>query len=204
MKQNVQWRNGNMIEDKRSIMLVSVLDFLETQDMETVMKFLEGDKVSADRSIEEGKTSFLLTQIKDIRVKQMLDNANKFVMQYCIDNYAPSIGVNFKVNKWIREPEFIKWKPGGGLAPHIDGSERIAPPDLTIGCLIYLNDEYLGGEIYFPDYDYLIKPKRGDLIIFPCHFMHEVKLIQNDGKKTCRYTLPLFYTFLCEELKTNV
>lgn len=189
-----------MIEDKRSIMLVSVLDFLETQDMQSVMNFLIGDKLSSDRSIEEGKTSFLLSQIKDIRVKQVLDNANKFVMQYCIDNYAPSIGVKFIMNKWIREPEFIKWKPGGGLAPHIDGNERIAPPDLTIGCLIYLNDDYEGGEIYFPEYDYLVKPKKGDLIIFPCHFMHEVKVVQNN----CRYTLPLFYTFLCEELEQNV
>lgn len=33
--------------------------------------------------------------------------------------------------------------------------------------LVYLNEEFEGGELVFPDYDLTIKPKAGDLLMFP-------------------------------------
>jgi predicted 2-oxoglutarate/Fe(II)-dependent dioxygenase YbiX len=45
--------------------------------------------------------------------------------------------------------------------------------------VLYLNDDYLGGEIEFPHYDVKIKPEAGTLVLFPSnyayrHIAHEV------------------------------
>ena len=61
-----------------------------------------------------------------------------------------------------------------------------------IATLIYLNDDYLGGEIYFPDYDISIKPEAGDLVSFPDtpDFVHGVRTILSGT----RYTAPRWFT----------
>jgi hypothetical protein len=36
-----------------------------------------------------------------------------------------------------------------------------------------LNDDYEGGELYFPRFDLTIKPKKGDIIISPSNYIYE-------------------------------
>jgi hypothetical protein len=57
--------------------------------------------------------------------------------------------------------------------------------------LLYLNDEYTGGELYFPKQDISIKPKTGSLIFFEGdeNRPHEVKEI----KTGYRYNMVTFY-----------
>ena len=45
--------------------------------------------------------------------------------------------------------------------------------------MVYLNDDYDGGELNFPDYSLKIKPKKGDIITFPTNamYLHEVKKV---------------------------
>lgn len=43
----------------------------------------------------------------------------------------------------------------------------------TVSMVGYLNDEYVGGEIYFPRFDLTIKPDAGDLVIFPSTYIYE-------------------------------
>lgn len=59
--------------------------------------------------------------------------------------------------------------------------------------LAYLNDDYEGGELYFPDLDFGIKPKKGMLITFPgnLHYVHGVAPIT----KGTRYTLSQWCKF---------
>ena len=93
------------------------------------------------------------------------------------------------------------------LAPHSDwrlsdGSPHpLTLPQFTIGSLIYINKDYAGGEINFPDYDFKLDPQPGDLILFPCQYMHEVlQVLPLEGKeKANRYTMPVFYWFDLEE-----
>mgnify|MGYP000379967471 FL=1 len=55
--------------------------------------------------------------------------------------------------------------------------------------VFYLNDDYDGGELFFPEFDLTIKPKLGDLITFPTNsmYMHAVKEV----KSGTRYTIAL-------------
>lgn len=183
-----------MIEDHRSIFKISISDFLQMQEMQHIFNFLQNQENGKAKSI------FKLTEIKDIRVKQVLNTVNNYALTICKEKYAQVLDVSFQKTTWIREPELVKWEPGSSLPPHIDGPGRIEPPQLTVGGLVYLNDNYSGGELYFPDQDVIIKPSAGDLVFFPCHFYHEVKVVGADGEYPYRYTLPLFYTFICEEI----
>jgi hypothetical protein len=56
-----------------------------------------------------------------------------------------------------------------------------------LSILIYLNDDYGRGELYFPSQDYWIKPKTGDIITFPgsLYYTHGVTAIEG---KILRYT----------------
>lgn len=80
-----------------------------------------------------------------------------------------------------------KFMPGWGMHEHYDASR---PND--IATLVYINDDYTGGEIYFPAYDISYKPEPGDLLCFPDNpdFIHGVKEIK-DG---IRYTTPRWFT----------
>lgn len=51
-------------------------------------------------------------------------------------------------------------------------------------CLIYLNDEYEGGETFFPRQQLLFKGEIGDLIFFPSTFTHPhiAKEVKNGNK----------------------
>lgn len=80
-----------------------------------------------------------------------------------------------------------RFEPGAGMHEHFDSSK---PND--IATLIYLNDNYEGGEIYFPDYGISFKPKPGDLLCFPDNpdFVHGV----NPLSGSIRYTVPRWFT----------
>jgi hypothetical protein len=80
-----------------------------------------------------------------------------------------------------------RFEPGWGMHEHFDASK---PND--IATLIYINNDYLGGDIYFPEYDISHKPEPGDLLTFPDNpdFIHGVKSI-SEG---IRYTTPRWFT----------
>jgi hypothetical protein len=101
------------------------------------------------------------------------------------------------------------WHPGEKQDPHSDceaifsrnqhdGELVMAPINnfssifIEYAALTYLNDEYEGGEIYFPDYDLEVKPLPGELIFFPGtqHYMHGVREVVSGN----RYALMTFFT----------
>ena len=72
--------------------------------------------------------------------------------------------------------------------------------DLAI--LAYINDDFEGGELYFPDFDYHFKPKRGSIVMFPgsLYYVHGVTPIT----KGTRYTLSNWCRFdFYEEARLN-
>lgn len=189
----VQLASGELIEDKKAIFVMNIADYLNSKNFSSVMSFLDNVEVEKGK----GKKVTLLSEIEDAEVKKFVSDANEYVKEITANRYSQVIDVNFLSCTWVREPELVKWEPSSILAAHIDGDEKQAPPLITLGALIYLNDDYKGGELIFPEYDITIKPKFGDLVIFPCHYLHEVGILSSEDKY--RYTLPLFYSFLYEE-----
>ena len=87
-------------------------------------------------------------------------------------------------------PSMVKWRVGNGINPaHIDRTEYGKTYDIS--SLLYLNDSYAGGSIYFPNQDKTIRPVKGNLIFFPSdsNLPHGVTTVE-EGE---RYTMPNFW-----------
>jgi predicted 2-oxoglutarate/Fe(II)-dependent dioxygenase YbiX len=83
---------------------------------------------------------------------------------------------------------------GYEMQPHIDTINDYGLFDyLKYAAVVYLNDLYEGGEIYFPNIGYSYSPKKGDLIMFPANseeYLHGVSKVLNGN----RYTLAYWYS----------
>jgi len=95
-------------------------------------------------------------------------------------------------------PSIVRWRIGDGQNPHadkqeIDGSPNPYPEN-DIASLVYINDHYEGGEIYFPNQKLKFKPAAKSLVFFPgdVNYLHGVTEV-TDG---VRYTMPNFWKVL--------
>lgn len=72
-----------------------------------------------------------------------------------------------KMNYW-EAMNFIKYNKGQYFTEHSDhGNSYVC----TVSLVSYLNDNYEGGELYFNNLGITIKPKAGDMIIFPSSYL---------------------------------
>ena len=85
-----------------------------------------------------------------------------------------------------------KYFEGAFMGPHTDSSPE--PTVEHISSVLYLNDNYEGGEINFPNQDICIKPKAGSIVVFPSipPFVHESKKIISGTK----YMSPGFWSII--------
>jgi Rps23 Pro-64 3,4-dihydroxylase Tpa1-like proline 4-hydroxylase len=58
--------------------------------------------------------------------------------------------------------------------PHEDGGDPNDPRKIMFGIAIYLNDNFSGGELIYPDIGLSITPKAGSLVIHSAHLKHQV------------------------------
>jgi len=97
---------------------------------------------------------------------------------------------DFFDNKYEINPMYAiqRQQPNTFLKIHFDQGNN---PDLEKAVIIYLNDNYNGGELFFPDHNFEIKPPAKSMIIFPGteNYMHGVKEVL-DGPT--RYVMPSF------------
>jgi len=97
-------------------------------------------------------------------------------------------------------PAMVRWLPGQLQMPHADKELHEEPnrgipndfPYYDIAGLFYINDDYEGGELYFPLQGIQFKPKRGAAYFFPgdMNYIHGVTKIESG----IRYTCPFFWT----------
>ena len=67
---------------------------------------------------------------------------------------------NYKMLKYPVDTEYKK---------HYDGATASGR---CISAIAYLNDDYEGGEIEFPNFEIKIKPKAGMLVLFPSNYAY--------------------------------
>jgi predicted 2-oxoglutarate/Fe(II)-dependent dioxygenase YbiX len=108
----------------------------------------------------------------------------------------------FSVDATATSPALVRWLPGNLQMPHADkelhdGDNAGKPNDFPwydIATIVYLNDDYEGGELYFPNQDIKFKPKRGAAYFFPgdMNYIHGITEVTSG----IRYTCPFFWTIL--------
>jgi 2OG-Fe(II) oxygenase superfamily len=86
-----------------------------------------------------------------------------------VDDYCRKY--NIEMNFW-EAMNFIKYGPNQHFQEHADhGFSYVA----TVSLVAYPNDDYEGGELYFPKINLNIKPEAGDLYIFPSTYLFSHK-----------------------------
>lgn len=117
------------------------------------------------------------------------------IMQKYVDEIQTKIEYKFGRELESAHPGIRRWDAGEEQLIHADGENEDGTPNETYivdyGSIIYINDNYLGGEIYFPQHQIEITPKAGTLIFFPSskYYLHGVRKILAG----VRYTSPHFW-----------
>lgn len=127
-----------------------------------------------------------------------------------VDRLKKEVDAFFKVDAVPTSPALVRWLPGQLQMPHADkelheGEDRGKPNDFPyydIAGLFYLNDDYEGGELYFPEQGIQFKPKAGAAYFFPgdMNYIHGVTEITSG----IRYTCPFFWTILSHESQCGI
>jgi hypothetical protein len=189
----------------KSINNIKIINnFIDLDDLKVIQKFLptinEWMDAGENQYAEDGTCTYDSSYWTDRQCSwDILERINIDVFNI-IDKYIQKMKVYledcFNVELSTRPPVIIKWRPGMEQRPHADkqmNDGRPNPfPTYDINSLIYYNDDFEGGELYYPDYDLIIKPKPGLAVAHPgdINYLHGVKPVIFGE----RYTTPSFYT----------
>lgn len=122
------------------------------------------------------------------------------IIQGMVNRLKKEVDAFFNVDAVPTSPAMVRWLPGQLQMPHADkelheGDNKGKPNDFPyydLAGLFYINDDYEGGELYFPNQGIQFKPKRGAAYFFPgdLNYIHGVTEITSGE----RYTCPFFWT----------
>jgi hypothetical protein len=79
------------------------------------------------------------------------------------------VSKSFGVEVFADQIGIFRWPPGSYQMPHIDeqeGYSRVA------GCVVYLNEDYKGGETYYPYHDRSLAPREGAIFAHSANASH--------------------------------
>jgi len=157
---------GNFMKKEE---IKSIKNYVEPSDAQTLIDLMQELKLKGQLNNERGDGTFrlynsdnpILIDFVKKYSKKFIDQKELYVTENLVGLYEE--GAFMKVHKDVE-----------------DESE-------TVSTVIYLNDEYEGGELYFPDLDFGIRPKKGMMITFPgnLYYTHGVAPVTSGT----RYTL---------------
>ena len=184
--------------------IIIIENFVELQDIKIIQDFLpnidEWMDAGENTYAEDGTCTYDASYWQnrqcsfDILSRINLDVYNlvdKYIlkMKYVLED-------TFKVKVSVRPPVIIRWFPGLEQQPHADKQLTDGSPNpfptYDLNSLIYYNDDFEGGELYYPQHDIVVKPKPGLAVAHPgdINYLHGVKRVISGE----RFTTPSFYT----------
>jgi hypothetical protein len=202
MKEKSLVEPGHFGSSKSNIKIID--NFIELEDLKIIQKFLPtinewmdaGENQYADDGTciydasywADRQCSWDILQKINIQVYNIID---KYILKM-----KQSLEQFFNISLSTRPPVIIKWRPGMEQRPHADKQTNDGKPNpfptYDINSLFYYNDDFEGGELYYPDHDLVVKPKPGLAVAHPgdVNYLHGVKPVISGE----RYTTPSFYT----------
>lgn len=187
--------------------IVEIENFLTPSELSYLNSFMKNNKswdYTEDLYNDEGVQIYDASYWKDrVATWNTLENANPEVVTIIsniVARFKPIVEEFFNVEAFPTKPALVRWTPGTYQIPHADKELHIgedagkpnAFPWYDIAGLFYINDEYEGGELYFPNQGIQFKPKKGAAYFFPgdMNYIHGITEI-TAGE---RYTVPFFWT----------
>jgi len=115
-----------------------------------------------DLKISPAHWPYLTEQFKE--VKAVYDDINNCLTP-CLNHYESRY--NFKM-EFMEAINFVRYQPGQHFSVHSDHGFSYS---CTLSSVMYLNDDYEGGELWFPYLDIKFKPEYGDIVLFPSTYI---------------------------------
>lgn len=99
-------------------------------------------------------------------VAQNIHNQFNMLLLASTIPYTQRYGINESL--WHEGYAILRYNSGQEYKSHYDGGSTDISRQLS--CICYLNSDYKGGDLEFPNFKVKIKPEPGMLIIFPSSF----------------------------------
>lgn len=185
---------------------ITIENFVSKRDADALVRFVQ----SIEDWDNDGKDGFW--DGRSLNAVTVYEKYNKDVGLYLYelrDKVAKAIANAY--GEEVVYPDLfqiVRWFPGQEQPPHCDDmTDHKHEEDLMLkpdgpglewyehrhyGSIIYLNDDYNGGQTYYPQHDVFITPKAGMLAVHPGdpNHMHGVTTV----KDSIRYTIASFWT----------
>lgn len=125
----------------------------------------------------DSKSVNIVSENKKINQNNLyIVNSLSLAAEMCVSQYLKGHALDeAKYHLDLSYVPIRKWNVGLGMGPHIDSIYEF--PNLAFTTVTYLNDNYEGGEIEFPDLNIKVKPESGSTIMFPGTVTHKVNPI---------------------------
>jgi Rps23 Pro-64 3,4-dihydroxylase Tpa1-like proline 4-hydroxylase len=154
------------------------------KDIDTLfdlMKKLEYIDIGGPRDvglsfIKEGSEDENIIHIEKILESSISNHLDEYCDKYGIRGIMPE--------QW----QLVRYGQGQKFATHLD--EDCENPR-TVSIIMYLNDDYSGGDLEYIWFDKIYKPKAGDLLIFPSNYIYSHRV--NEVTSGTRYAVVRFY-----------
>lgn len=157
--------------------ILEIPEFISKKENEKIIKILEN--ISEDFWMQDNNPNWNkrnLREVKDLEFNSLKKQIGKKIIQL-FDSYYKIVNESVSIQRILPNT--------GGLNQHTD---NVTDPDVKYGVVLYYNDNYLGGEIEYPEIQVSYKPKAGSLLIHRGEYLHKV----NPVKGSTRYMSTLF------------
>lgn len=157
-----------------------LVQYTKSQDL-IDLKVFDAEQTNKTKEVKwQIDTKIRDTQTVDITpVRPLLDNILRSAV---IDIINPFFNIHIKSSEC---PQILRYGIGGHYDEHIDAEGKFnnngtiewrKTVDRDISILFYLNDDYKGGDLFFPNQHIYLRPQKGMLVAFPSYhqFSHGV------------------------------
>lgn len=89
---------------------------------------------------------------------------------------------------WFEKPSILRYTSGGYYKRHADSCMKdtgsntwLKVHDRDISLLLYLNEDFTGGGLSFTNFNYHLRPRTGDMLVFPSdnRFEHQAEVVHS-------------------------
>ena len=193
---------GHFGSGKENIKIIK--NFIELEDLKTIQKFLptinEWMDAGENQYSEDGTCTYDASYWSNRQCSWDILQRINIDIYNLVDKYILKMKLfleeSFKVKLSVRPPVIIRWFPGLEQQPHADKQLNDGSPNpfptYDINSLFYYNDDFDGGELYYPQHDVVVTPVPGLAVAHPgdINYLHGVKKVISGE----RYTTPSFYS----------
>ena len=145
------------------------------------------------RDEEKSRNGQHVWKRSSIRITQVVDMSKfaEFINEHFREGLKRHAEPVYGPIDWFEWPYLLRYKVGGKYNAHAD-SEMLdkeagryyKAQDRDVSMLLYLNDDYTGGELSFTRLNYTYRPTAGDMVMFPSGtlFKHRAHTVETGRK----------------------